>query len=64
MKISLKIVAYKDRPGAGDGQAITDDLAVGIDFHHDRTLENPLPIVSERRPEGRPSRRGEFLYAV
>ena len=34
--MALKIIAYEDRPGAGDSQPLADDLAVGIAFHHDR----------------------------
>lgn len=62
--MALKIIAYENRPGAGGSQPVADDLAVGIAFHDDRTLENPLPVVSERRAESGPSVRGEFLQSA
>jgi hypothetical protein len=49
---------------ARDSQPVARVVRVGISFHHDRTLENPLPVVPERCAERRPSLRGEFLYAV
>jgi len=61
--MALNIIAYEDRPGAGDSQPLADDLAVRIAFHHDRTLENPLPVVRECRAESGPSDRGEFLQS-
>src|SRR5579871_3960218 len=63
VEMTLKIIAHEDRTAARDSQPIADDLAVGIAFHHDRTLENPLPIVPERCVERRSSMRGEFLCA-
>jgi hypothetical protein len=48
VEMTLEIIAHKDRTAARGGQPIADDLAVGIAFHHDRTLEDPLSIVPER----------------
>jgi hypothetical protein len=49
VKMTLKIIAHEDRTEPGDGGAITDVITVGIPFHHDRALENPLPVVPQRR---------------
>jgi hypothetical protein len=46
--MTLEIIADEDRTAARDGQPIAGDLAVGIAFHHDRTLEDPLSIAPER----------------